>query len=387
MASQATDPRLRTALPNASGAGGYGSGAAAAVSDSGGAVADPRLAAKRPRVAEPSAASNASAPAAPVAASPPIREASGEELSARILQSLQRWRPAQGGNAAAPQDSALQQQRASEPPLELGAMLMNSLRTLMPTGDSAAALQTSQAGQELFRMVQGGVPAQGVTQANLVGPTLLTGVPGWEQTGSATPASGSAWPRAAAVQLRPRPRELEDDGSDDDEGVPHRLPPNFGAIPEDLLEERQRQREELRMRQIKATQPCRFGKACKRRDCPNMHQDGRDIDTVLNLCSFGKRCKRRDCFYDHPEGREIDFDPTKAMCRFGARCRRPDCLYDHPPGRDPVSGPDSRICYFCHDSGHIAQDCPRNPESFSYNRDQDVQKEPQKSIPAISATA
>lgn len=158
-------------------------------------------------------------------------------------------------------------------------------------------------------------------------------------------------------------------GSDDEEGVPHRLPPGFGAIPQDLIEERARQREEERFRRLKATQPCRFGRQCKRRDCPNAHAEGRDIDTVLNPCMFGKRCKRADCFYDHVEARDIDNDPVRGMCKFGIRCRRPDCLYNHPPGREPVSGADLRICYFCHGTGHIAQDCPRNPDSWCYNRE------------------
>lgn len=155
----------------------------------------------------------------------------------------------------------------------------------------------------------------------------------------------------------------------DEEGKPHRLPPGFGAVPEDLIEERARQREEERMRRLKATQPCRFGRQCKRRDCPNMHQEGREIDTVLNPCMFGKRCKRANCFYDHLEGRDIDLDQSKGMCKFGVRCRRPDCLYNHPPGREAVSGADLRICYFCHGTGHIAQDCPRNPDSWAYNRE------------------
>mmetsp|Transcript_88221 Transcript_88221/g.205255 ORF Transcript_88221/g.205255 Transcript_88221/m.205255 type:complete len:297 (+) Transcript_88221:88-978(+) len=162
------------------------------------------------------------------------------------------------------------------------------------------------------------------------------------------------------------PRE-EDAGSDD--GVPHRLPPGFGAIPEDLVEERARQREEERVLRLKATQPCRFGRRCKRRDCPNAHPEGRDIDTSLNPCAFGRRCKRKGCFYDHPEGRVIDDDPTKGMCKFGKRCSRPDCLYDHPEGRTPLTGPDPRICFCCHDPGHIASDCPRNPESWNYNRE------------------
>lgn len=180
------------------------------------------------------------------------------------------------------------------------------------------------------------------------------------------PAHFGALPSPAA-ELPPSPQE--DDAESSDDGVPHRLPPGFGAIPEDLVEERARQREEERVLRLKATQPCRFSRRCKRRDCPNAHPDGRDIDTSLNPCAFGRRCKRKGCFYDHPEGRVIDDDPTKGMCKFGKRCSRPDCLYDHPEGRTPLTGPDPRICYFCHDPGHIASDCPRNPESWNFNRE------------------
>merc|ERR1719190_7276 len=131
------------------------------------------------------------------------------------------------------------------------------------------------------------------------------------------------------------PRE---DDVESDDGVPHRLPPGFGAIPEDIVEERARQREEERVLRLKAPQPCRFGRRCKRRDCPNAHPEGRDIDTSLNPCAFGLRCKRKGCFYDHPEGRLIDDKPEKGMCKFGVRCSRPDCLYDHPEGRTPMAG-------------------------------------------------
>merc|ERR1719277_1266764 len=164
------------------------------------------------------------------------------------------------------------------------------------------------------------------------------------------------------------PAAGESDNESDD-GVPHRLPPGFGAIPEDIVEERARQREEERVLKLKATQPCRFGRRCKKRDCPNAHPEGRDIDTAWNPCAFGRRCKRKGCFYDHPEGRLIDDKPEMGMCKYGIRCSRPDCLYDHPEGRAPLAGPDPRICYFCHDPGHIATDCPRNPESWNYNRE------------------
>lgn len=164
----------------------------------------------------------------------------------------------------------------------------------------------------------------------------------------------------------PAKRKMEDDDESDD-GQPHRLPPGFGAIPEDIVEERQRQREEERILQLKATQPCRFGKKCKKRDCPNAHLEGREIDSELNPCAFGRRCKRQGCFYDHPDGRLIDADPTKGMCKFGVQCARADCLYSHPEGRAAV-GLEPKVCFFCHQDGHIATECPRNPESWCYDR-------------------
>ncbi|CAJ1431935.1 unnamed protein product [Effrenium voratum] len=164
----------------------------------------------------------------------------------------------------------------------------------------------------------------------------------------------------------PTRRKMEDDEESED-GQPHRLPPGFGAIPEDIVEERQRQREEERILQLKATQPCRFSKKCKKRDCPNAHPEGRDIDSELNPCAFGRRCKRQGCFYDHPEGRMIDDDPTKGQCKFGIQCARADCLYSHPDGRAAV-GMEPKVCFFCRQDGHIATECPRNPESWCYDR-------------------
>merc|ERR1719277_1310436 len=184
--------------------------------------------------------------------------------------------------------------------------------------------------------------------------------------GEPVPLPPLSTPMLPPPDQAPAPGESDNES---DDGVPHRLPPGFGAIPEDIVEERARQREEQRVLQLKSTQPCRFGKRCKRRDCPNAHTEGRDIDTAWNPCAFGRRCKRKGCFYDHPEGRIIDDNPEKGMCKFGTRCSRPDCLYDHPEGRTPMAGPDPRICYFCHDCGHIAGDCPRNPESWNYNRE------------------
>jgi len=272
---------------------------------------------------------------------------------------------------------------------ELGAALLDSLRTLLPSGEADAACRSSEAGQELFRVVQGfASPAQQQQhrQRQQQPPILPDGgarppplalldsdtLPGTASDGEPIrlpPPQFGALPSVPPVPFNTFPRALqEDDASDSDEGVPHRLPPGFGAIPEDIVEERARQREEERILRLKATQPCRFSRRCKRRDCPNAHPEGRDIDTSLNPCAFGRRCKRKGCFYDHPEGRVTDDDPTKGMCKFGQRCSRPDCLYDHPEGRAPLVGPDPRICYFCHDVGHIAGDCTRNPESWNFKR-------------------
>jgi len=276
---------------------------------------------------------------------------------------------------------------AAEPAgAQLGNMLLDSLRGLLPAGDSQQACQSSDAGQELFRVMQnigptGANPDPRLQAAPAPAPALLA-LPAPQDVSSPPPAPAPAAPApgdGGGVEVpreERRPRRLapprpeasphEDDDADSDDGVPHRLPPGFGAIPEDIVEERARQREEQRILQLKATQPCRFGKRCKKRDCPNAHTEGRDIDTAWNPCAFGRRCKRKGCFYDHPEGRIIDDNPEKGMCKFGIRCSRPDCLYDHPEGRAPLSGPDPRICYFCHDPGHIATDCPRNPGSVAY---------------------
>jgi hypothetical protein len=183
--------------------------------------------------------------------------------------------------------------------------------------------------------------------------------------------------RLPKVHRRTAPKErvpTNIDGDSDDEGVPHRLPPGFGAIPEEILQQRQREKEEERMRAIKATQPCKFGVQCKKRDCPNMHPEGRQIDTEMNICAFGKKCKRHNCFYDHPEGRFIDNDPTSGICKLGKRCKRPDCLYTHPEGRDIPTG-SVQMCFFCHEMGHIAQECPRNPNSWAFNRVADRERQ------------
>lgn len=273
---------------------------------------------------------------------------------------------------------------------ELGSKLIDSLRGLLP--EDPGLVDGGDPLQELRRVVQGS-PGEGepqTAQADLPVPTSapvaagppLIPVKEEEAPPEPVPEPAPAAPAQAPAEPPPRPRRIdiididvgrqdpreEDIQSDSDDGVPHRLPPNFGAIPEDLVEERARLREEQRMLQLKATQPCRFGRRCKKRDCPNAHPEGRDIDTAWNPCAFGRRCKRKGCFYDHPEGRIIDEQPEKGMCKFGARCSRPDCLYDHPEGRVPLAGPDPRVCYFCHDSGHIATDCPRNPSSWAFAR-------------------
>eukprot|EP00928_Gymnodinium_smaydae_P014264 TRINITY_DN15198_c0_g1_i1.p1 TRINITY_DN15198_c0_g1~~TRINITY_DN15198_c0_g1_i1.p1 ORF type:complete len:395 (+),score=93.34 TRINITY_DN15198_c0_g1_i1:55-1239(+) len=392
MSSQATDPRRR-ARPAASAAvaaAAPGAPAAAArAADAAGAAPAAAAAAepssKRLRVDEPTgdprrrpAAAAASPAAATSASNAAPAAAQSEDLSAQIFGKLRKLIPGKEFSLPSPSTSSASGAAAAAPASaseELGSRLRDSLRMLMPTGDSAAALQSTAAGQQLFHVVQGLQPSAGAVHLQQLGAAAAP----------PQPVQATTLPRtaAAARPKRPAPATVEEEASDEDDGVPHRLPPGFGAVPEDIVEKRAREREEMRIRQIKSTQPCRFGRACKKRDCPNLHQEGREIDNELNLCSFGRRCKRRDCFYDHPDGRQIDGDPGGAMCKFGEKCRRPDCLYDHPPGREAVSGPDFRVCYFCHESGHIAQECPRNPETLAYQAAlQDAQR---SSFPAITA--
>lgn len=299
----------------------------------------------------------------------------GNDITSRIVSALKHHMP--NGHQGALQQHSVQLMpghfRTLVPESDLSVRLLDSLRTLMPTGDYG-----SLAGQELFRVMQNLGPHSQPLQVGM--PQFVKVELDSEVSGHGVVDATAFQPSSLAFRAVPfgerAPRE-EDIESDED--VPHRLPPGFGAIPEDLVEERARQREEERVLRLKATQPCRFGRRCKRRDCPNAHPEGRDIDTSLNPCAFGRRCKRKGCFYDHPEGRLIDDDPTKGMCKFAARCSRPDCLYDHPEGRVALVGPDPRICYFCHDSGHIATDCPRNPDSWNFNREA---KADQMSVPA-----
>jgi len=258
----------------------------------------------------------------------------------------------------------------------LQSQLLASLGNLRP-GDVGGSNET----QELFRMVQNRIKAEPVKVEPQV-PALPT-VPVKTEAGKRRLVKeevvdledGSVVPVVARKRTKteagigdqpPTRRKMEDDEESED-GQPHRLPPGFGAIPEDIVEERQRQREEERIMQLKATQPCRFSKKCKKRDCPNAHPEGRDIDSELNPCAFGRRCKRQGCFYDHPEGRMIDDDPTKGQCKFGIQCARADCLYSHPDGRAAV-GMEPKVCFFCRQDGHIATECPRNPESWCYDR-------------------
>uniref|UniRef100_A0A7S1A4Z8 CCHC-type domain-containing protein n=1 Tax=Noctiluca scintillans TaxID=2966 RepID=A0A7S1A4Z8_NOCSC len=292
------------------------------------------------------------------ASSAPVFE---DPLSARIVDTLQRLLP--------PNGVSVPPRVPPEP--ELGSLLLDSLRNLLPAGgESAIACQGSEAGQMLLRVVQESTPqpARDPRVKRELRPTTSL---------SATDLEKFVGNDGEPIRLPPAnvdPSALEEEELRSGDGVPHRLPPGFGAIPEDLVEERARQREEERIRRIKATQPCRFGRVCRRRDCMNAHPDGREIDTQLNLCAFGRRCKRKNCFYDHPDGREIDDDPSKGACKFGKKCRNPDCLYDHPEGRDPVAGTDLRVCYFCHDAGHLATDCPQNPESWAYSVDRERER-------------
>jgi len=285
-------------------------------------AADPRLS-KQPR-------SDAAPPP------PPPASNSVSDLSSMIMNSLQRVAPA----APAPAPAAAQD-------TEVNQMLLNSLRALsapppapsllggvpqmqspllnpflqMPLLGLAGVKQEMLSGvkqevkQELssVKQEQTAVKAEKVEYpTEVMSAEDLANFPGVDITRMPKIHRKKAPPERA-------PRDLDEDS--DGEGVPHRLPFGFGAIPEEVLEERQRAREEERMRAIKATQPCRFGVACKKRDCPNMHPEGRQIDTTMNPCAFGRRCKRKDCFYDHPEGRLMDDDPTRSVCKLGKRCK------------------------------------------------------------------
>lgn len=336
---------------------------------------------------------------------PPPPSADGQ-LSSMIMNSLKRLQPSTAPAAVAPQN-------------EVSQMLMNSLRAL-----GADALRSSAAGNSLLSAVQHmhAAPLSAAALQQLPKPVMvkqellqtkqeltavkqeshsvvkqenapeypteimseaeLAAFPGVGVDSVAAPLPAAKVRRTTAPPERP-PRDLDQEDSDG-EGVPHRLPPGFGAVPEDLIEARQRQKEEERMRRIKSTQPCRFGLACKKRDCPNMHPEGRNIDEILNPCAFGRRCKRINCFYDHPEGRDIDDDPTRGVCRLGKRCKRPDCLYAHPEGRDVPAGV-VQLCFFCHETGHIAQECPRNPASWAFNRIAASDRQLMAAIPGMEA--
>merc|ERR1719160_62917 len=233
--------------------------------------------------------------------------------------------------------------------VDLAAQLLASLQALTSTG-GAGGLGFSQEGQVLGSVVaQSMVVSQAQRLETYIGP------------------------EGQPIRLPPDnyagvlPEMPVDKSLSSGDGTVHRLPPGFGAIPQDIIDNRLREKEEERLRQRLAGQPCRYGRLCKRRDCPQAHPEGREIDSALNLCSFGRRCKRKNCFYDHPEGREIDFDPSKGYCKSGIACVRADCLYEHPAGRVIPDGPEARVCYFCHQAGHISQDCPTNPGSWCFN--------------------
>mmetsp|Transcript_68375 Transcript_68375/g.164101 ORF Transcript_68375/g.164101 Transcript_68375/m.164101 type:complete len:392 (+) Transcript_68375:74-1249(+) len=278
---------------------------------------------------------------------------------------------------------------APAPDQQLGGALLTSLRSLSNSG-SVQAYGATQAGIELFQKVQElNTPAAGMPMVissgsngglmTLPAPADPTPRPPPEPAAPRRPEPQPVYPTEvmSADELasfqgpddgtnRPSEDNEADEADEDGEDAPHRLPPGFGAIPEDLIIEKARAREEERLRAVKAQQPCRFGRACKKRDCPNQHPEGRSIDNNLNPCAFGRRCKRLNCFYDHPEGRLIDEDPNKGICRLGRRCKRPDCLYTHPEGRDAPSTGEVKVCFYCHDTGHIAQDCTKNPDSWAF---------------------
>lgn len=310
---------------------------------------------------------------------------SDEDLSSKIMDKLKML------TGRAPE-------AAPEP--DLGSLLSGAIANL-----GAGACGSSQEGQQLYQHVQQGPHARTQLAPSLMHDALfahaarlaasqiaapafveaqlpsdaIPGAPAHEVMSAADLAAFTgddvSRPRSAPVALKPL---CEDDEDEDDESVPHRLPPGFGAIPEDIVAERQRLKEDERLRQIKSTQPCRFGRMCKKRDCPNLHQEGRSIDTNLNPCAFGRRCKRMNCFYDHPDGRDIDEDPTKGMCRLAEKCKRPDCLYAHPANRE-LAVADVRVCFFCHEGGHIAPECPNNPESWCFRQ------EGARQVPALPA--
>eukprot|EP00929_Paragymnodinium_shiwhaense_P083908 TRINITY_DN44843_c0_g1_i1.p1 TRINITY_DN44843_c0_g1~~TRINITY_DN44843_c0_g1_i1.p1 ORF type:complete len:412 (+),score=95.71 TRINITY_DN44843_c0_g1_i1:102-1337(+) len=360
---------------------------------------DPRLAAKRRKLADPrrpaaSAATAAAAVApAPVAettqqipsassspaatsqnasvnaaAMPPTVSTAGPpDLSARILSELGKRKPVGGASS----DGAAAPKAAAEP--ALAEKLLASLKQLLPAVTTAAGekQQTSaNAVANLVKVVEEHAkpPEKPVIVKPFTGNMNDTIIcEGGSVFSASAPTYGyaGATVRAAPKPSKKAPRQLDE--SESDEEGPVRLPPGFGAVPEELVKLRALQLEDQRMRAYKSTLPCKFGVKCKKRDCPNRHPEGREIDGVLNLCAFGKRCKRKDCFYDHPEGRDLDNDDSKALCKWGAKCKRADCLYMHPPDRVAIAGLEAKICYFCQGSGHIAQECPINPTSYAYS--------------------
>lgn len=318
-------------------------------------------------------------PVRPLVPRPPAASQVQDPLSLSLFSALQRLgrdkATALDRTGATAGAAGLMAPSAPSQAQDIGAALQNSLKGLLTTGALADAAQSSGTGQHLLHIVQDLT----VKKESFPAPVQISVKrerKKREQVKSESVKSETVKEERMGGSLPPRPILIEADvlDAEDQDDAPHRLPANFGAIPEDLIMERAQAREDERVRRIKATQPCRFGRACKKRDCPNMHSEGREIDTMLNLCAFGRRCKRADCFYDHPEGRELDNDPTKGNCRWGKRCKRADCLYMHPEGREPVSGPDLRICFHCHSAGHIASDCPANSDSWAFDANRESEK-------------
>lgn len=116
----------------------------------------------------------------------------------------------------------------------------------------------------------------------------------------------------------------------------------------------------LQMTQVEGTsgRPCSFSRTCKRLNCPDMHQQGRDIedDPSILVCRFGRRCKRTSCFYLHPAGRELDEDPSQGTCKLGKDCTKPGCVFSHPDGRALTC---QLVCHTCGERGHIQRECPQ----------------------------